>query len=643
MHLLPPPFPSLIQFSGVVSGQSVESGGGGLSRTSGTCTSHIEGDAAGVFFVSGMRTFELVQDPDVPHGAPRVWEVLDDVSGPGPIDIASGLALELLVRFACPADPGQHEYGAVVVALDSQQNQILRVPITATVAQETLQIAAIQTVPSFFPGQEGNYEFLFESTFRQQVRGFFGLTGPTPPFSYPSPASFLPTIPAMGSTTVKVPLVCSTEAAAGQYILTFSYNQIDGPPLSRTLTFAVEVVILAPPPDPQKDHFDAIWVDGSTHRICQLTGGGDPEGLPHPNDTTRFDLLGTDLGSSFDHFVNGEHRTYFFFGDTNSSGDGHFGDAIAYTTDDALDPGGLHLQFMMGDNQWRRLVIPGISLDKYEVPTGGFSHAGRIFVFATTGLLEHGDVAFMENSVLASATDAHNNFDLAYFVSHRDDDVDTPATGGKFINISPVVINNDDWPGLPDTAQPGGQGLLMAASGCYRQSAAYLAYAPLPDGQAPPQPDWRYLQGFHFWEPGYGPNGPPNWSTVETDSMPMFDAAIGEISYCYNAGLKRWLILYGGCAPAGCGILLRSAPMPWGPWSERQLIFSSERDHAQGKYMFECGPYGAYVISRYDRWDAASQQATFYYTLSNGNCNGEGTEPRYQVHLMKTSLRLVSI
>ena len=60
--------------------------------------------------------------------------------------------------------------------------------------------------------------------------------------------------------------------------------------------------------------------------------------------------------------------------------------------------------------------------------------------------------------------------------------------------------------------------------------------------------------------------------------------------------------------------------------------------------MFECGPYGAYVISRYDRWDPSRQQATFYYTLSNGSCPpGDNNEPRYQVHLMKSTVELVNI
>jgi hypothetical protein len=109
----------------------------------------------------------------------------------------------------------------------------------------------------------------------------------------------------------------------------------------------------------------------------------------------------------------------------------------------------------------------------------------------------------------------------------------------------------------------------------------------------------------------------------------MFDAQIGEISFSFHAGLGRWLLVYSGCASAGCDIVLRSAPMPWGPWSEPQLIFNSVRECAQGVYMFEDGPYGAYVISRYNSWDPIHQLATFYYTLSNG---GPGSEPRYQVH-----------
>jgi hypothetical protein len=646
MDRLPlPPAPNHIQINNVTPGQSAASDGGGLPRVSGQCSAVIQGDPDGVFFVEGLETLALVHDPDAPPGSPRVWETVTTVDGAGPIDLGAGEALDITVRFACPAMPAKDSYSALAVAtLDGQPQGVMRIPITATVLPEHLTVSVSQGPGTFNPGQTQTFSFLIDSSFRTAITGFFVCDGPKPPFNSLDPDPQFPTTPALGSVNVTLPVVCAGDAAPGSYTLSFSYRQIGGPATWGSVSNEVEVVIPQPPhPDPRKDHFDAVWVEGSTHRICQLTGGGDPEGLPHPNDTTRFALLGTDLGSSFDHFENGEHRTYFFFGDTNTKAGDQDGDAIAYTTDDQAEPEGLHLQFIMGDNQWRRLVIPGISLGTWEVPTGGFSHAGRIYVFATTGILKTADPPFMENSVLASTTDAHNNFDLAYFASHRDDNVDTSATGGKFINVAPFVINNDDWPGLPDTAQRGGQGLLMAGTGSYRRSAPYLSYAPLPDGQTPALGDWRYLQGFEFWEPGFGPNGPPSWSTAENDAMPLFSEQIGEISYCYNAGLKRWLIVYGGCSSAGCGIVLRSAPMPWGPWSEPQLIFNSIREGAQGKYMFECGPYGAYVISRYDRWDPASLQATFYYTLSNGSCNGDNHEPRYQVHLMKSSLRLINI
>ena len=337
--------------------------------------------------------------------------------------------------------------------------------------------------------------------------------------------------------------------------------------------------------------------------------------------------------------------TYFFFGDTHTGTGDQDGDAIAFTTDDTPEPGGLHLQFIMGDNQWRRLVIPGISLGNFETPTSGFSHANRLFVFATTGIFREGTDKFPQNSVLASAEDAHNNFNLCFFNSSRHDPVDTPQTGGKFINVAPWKIRNDDWPGLPDNAAPGGEGLLMAGSGKYRRSSPYLAYMPLRPGEIPRRTDLRYLKGFSLFEPGFGPSGPPVWSESESDSIPLFDdPQIGELSFVFNSALGRWLFVYNGCADGKCGILLRSAPRAWGPWSAvPQLMFESVRDGAQGKYMFECAPYGPYVISRYDRFDPVSKNATIYYTLSNGSCrqDNDNSEPRYQVHLMKSDLRLV--
>ena len=644
MSPLPPrPAPANIQINNGMPGTLAAGDGGGQVKAAGQCSVVIEGDADGVFSVASLETLAMMHPPDAPPGSGKGWQTVDSIDGAGPIGVPPAGFLVIRVQFACPASPAKETYTARAVAvLEGSLRLVLGVPITANVAPQQLTISVQEAPSTFSPGQKQDFVFLLDSSYWVGIEGAFGLQYINTPFDQVAITNSLPAILAADGIGITVSVECDPGTAAGDYELTFLYTAIGGPAPSQTFTAGVEVIVpTPPPPDPgMKDHFDAVWV--STQRICQLTGGGDPQGYPHPNDTTRFSLLGTDLGTSFDQVVNGEHRTYFFFGNTNTNDGDSDGDAIAYTTDDQPAPEGLHLQFIMGDEQWRRLIITGVSLEDgggFNVPSGGFSYEGRIYVFATTRHVVVSGVNYMEESVLASAIDAHNDFDLAYYVSRRDDTVDTPATGGKFINVSPFVINNNDWPGLPDNAEVDGPGLLMAGSGAYRQSAPYLAYAPLPGEQGPAQSEWRYLQGFAPWEPGYGPSGRPIWSDQESDAMPIFDAQIGEISYSFHAGLGRWLLIYNGCAKAGCDIVLRSAPMPWGPWSEPQLIFNSSRECALGVYIFEDGPYGGYIISRYNSWDPVNRLATFHYTLSNG---GPGSEPRYQVHQMRTTLRLIN-
>ncbi len=85
------------------------------------------------------------------------------------------------------------------------------------------------------------------------------------------------------------------------------------------------------------------YVPGSSRKICQLTGETDRErGEPTINRTgSRFGLVGTDLGTSFEH----DGKLYFFFGDTirarNGRGreeeggprEGRGNDSVAFTGD----------------------------------------------------------------------------------------------------------------------------------------------------------------------------------------------------------------------------------------------------------------------------------------------------------------------
>jgi len=614
-------------------------------------TATIEDDAAGVYRVRDITVMEWTLEPVDPgelppghHGPPpkvKVLEIVSQSSGTEPVSVIKGQFVLVRVAYAAPAERGLTQDFTGTLVIEGNEWQSIRVSLALHLALAACSFPESLTIVQ---GAEASVPVLIRSVAGAQTNVTFEMsltqldTGIT---LVPNLFSLDPGDAISQSLTFHA----DPDAPPGANMLAIdelAFNQRQG--------FLLPTNILpagAPAPDPRVDPFDVVYMPESTVRICQLTGAGDPEGKPHPNDTTRFALLGTDLGTSFDHNSGSERRTYFFFGDTHTGEGDQDGDAIAFTTDGDPEPDGLHLQFMMGDNQWHRLVIPGVSLGTLETPTGGFSHANRLFVFATTGVLRQDGSELPQSSVLASAADAHDNFDLAFFVSSRDDTSDTPDTGGKFINVAPWKISNDGWPGLPDNAALGGDGLLMVGSGKYRASAPYLAYMPLRPGETPQKADLRYLKGFDLWEPGFGPSGPPSWSEAESDAMPLFTDQIGELSLVFNTDLRRWLLVYNGCMPGHCGILLRSAPRPWGPWSETpQLIFESARDGAQGKYMFECGPYGPYVISRYNRFDPTLGDATIYYTLSNGECrdrdHADYSEPHYQVHLMKSRLRLVN-
>jgi hypothetical protein len=404
-----------------------------------------------------------------------------------------------------------------------------------------------------------------------------------------------------------------------------------------------------------------------TQKICQLTGEFDRERQqPTINRTetnNNLRLRGTDLGASFEH--NG--RIYFLFGDTHPS-DRPFdpsrrynpneprpfnGDSIAWTTD--TDPEQcLHLNFLRAPDRGylspkvRVLSFPPtfLSLGGFEVPTGGFSANGRMYVFFTT---DNSDQNVMGRSVLARLVDESQNlFTYLYDVSCRPGVVPCAVPDvGKFINISPVIVNNADIPGLPQST---GQGLLLWGSGRYRESSPYLAYLPL--GAVEDRRMLRYYAGID------ARTGRPVWSSEESQAVKLFDQdCIGELSVTWNLFLRKWLMLYNCGNPRG--INYRVADQPWGPWSPPAVLFDPwcDRGHCHfmhaGGDLSNCdsvddemfrratdpprsrvrepgGEYGPYVISRFTKGDATS--TTIYYLMSTWN--------PYQVVLMKSTLPL---
>ena len=202
-----------------------------------------------------------------------------------------------------------------------------------------------------------------------------------------------------------------------------------------------------------------IHIDGRTKKLYQLTGECDREVNQFTINRTesRFGLIGTDLGSPFEH--NG--RVYFLFGDTHSINphQPRDGDSIAYTEDNNPEQG-LHLNFVTLPNDPHNYLCPSIgsppaiSLRDFEVPAAGFSANNKMYVLFTTDHFKEqpSGLDVMGRSVLTWSGDAAQSpFHYLY-------DLSNVTQGGKFINVSTAIINNANISGLPDTS---GQGLLL--------------------------------------------------------------------------------------------------------------------------------------------------------------------------------------
>ncbi len=375
-----------------------------------------------------------------------------------------------------------------------------------------------------------------------------------------------------------------------------------------------------------------VYVRGSSRKVCQMTGEFDRSlgpGRRAPNQTeTRWGLKGTDLGASFEH----KGRCYFLFGDTNPSGPNNDfrprdGDAIAYTTDTNVEAAlGVRLRFVTApDGSYLAPRAPGLSTKGFEVPTGGFSHQGRMYVFYTTDVrFAPGKGALMNRSVLLRSDDDGRTFQNVYTVS-RD----------KIIYVAPYLVNNADWPGLPDRT---GRGLLLWSAGAaYRRGDPYLSYLPL--GRVEDRSALRCFAGRN------AKTGRPQWSEREADAAALFaHPCVGESCVTWNPFLRQWLMLYNcGDPPGPRGIVFRVASAPWGPWSQPAVLFHPWTDGGYARFMHAPnrdalhdagrendwgGEYAPYVVERFTVGDAA--RTTIYFTLSTWN--------PYNVVLMKATL-----
>jgi hypothetical protein len=355
------------------------------------------------------------------------------------------------------------------------------------------------------------------------------------------------------------------------------------------------------------------YIPASTVKIEQLIGEEDKERHQPTLSRTfsRFGVLGTDLGYSFEH----DGHCFFLFGDTV----GHVSlaeDTIAKT--DAPDPEkGVRLDFLMnGKGKYLVIAPPGISMGPFETPVGGISLGGQMYVVVRTS---HSEDWTKDRAVLTKFIPPGSFHPLRT--------MSAPPTA-KFITQS-LHLQPGPMPRLP----PGGPYVIIWGTGKYRKSDAYLSIVPVADFET--GKGTRYFTGVDA-------AGVPTWSGKETDATPIVkNGTMGDLSVTWCKALNLWLMTYDRREPTKC-VAFSYSSKPWGPWSEPQPIFNPIRDHARGKFIHDpladppdglSGPvigkpksewqatsggfYAPYVVGRFTK--VVGSELHIYYCLSTWN------------------------
>ena len=394
-----------------------------------------------------------------------------------------------------------------------------------------------------------------------------------------------------------------------------------------------------------------------TTRITQLTGGYDPEGKPFLNNTVPWRVAGVDLGANTEH--NG--RLYFFFGDVVPSGTASWppydSDLIAYTEDSNPEPNGFRLTPVTHKGAFYPFTVrvpggprAGVQLLQNDTPTGAFSYGGKVYVFFAWHDLSKPDRPFHSSLAWSRNPGRPEPFEWVGHIAE------------KFSQVAPWVIRNSELPGLPLT---NGDGLILFGQGATPDGhgAVSLAWVPLQPGLDPDLSKARYYSK--------ASESAGQWTPNEADAIPLFKTRWfwSSLSVGRFGDQGRWILLYQRTARPDApeeSIVARIARTPSDFLDATEAgeipIFTPATD---GAYRVVAGDgtvptrgymhrersaapdgldrlpptiggngfaYGAYLLNRYTRWDAASRTLVIYYVMSSGT--------PYQVQLMRSRIRL---
>ena len=424
-------------------------------------------------------------------------------------------------------------------------------------------------------------------------------------------------------------------------------------------------------------------VNGSTQKVCQLTGDKDWEtNQPTAAKTfTNFGLDAVDLGYP----VEMGNKLILLFGDswpsthpqtsTPAQSEVPPDDSVGFTTRTTPPDSQSCLDLVINHNSAGKFIPPTIvgpvkvNQGYFNVPSGGVDVAGKLFAFFWTNHCTDPVVlspaplhplAFpapgacpetiarssLGRGVLAQSGDGGLTFSQV---------VTLPA---GFVYATAVNTNLQ-------ADIPAGQrlGILIFGVPRYRASIPYLAYAPAQTFSDPAT--WRFFSGLDAggrprwvdspaWQQGaaspaaWTPPGRPEIFNAQSDA----DRCIGEFSITWNTVLDRWLLVYGCHGEVDA----RVAPAPWGPWSVPVSLLNVNsatacrlvmvpagcpnqrdfwpQDHPNGKFQAG-GFYAPFVLNRYtsaEPGDAAVRKATIYWLVSPWN--------PYEVQVLRSTLQL---
>ena len=317
-----------------------------------------------------------------------------------------------------------------------------------------------------------------------------------------------------------------------------------------------------------------LWITNSSVKLEQVIGDVDwATGSNTVSQTaSRFNIVANDLGSSF---LNGTNLI-FLFGDTRGSNVSYnAADPLAWSTSTCGDQG-LLINFFtnsMGSNVF--INPPGISMAGDDTPNAGITISNVIYLVCNTGsITTNNDKHADDYSVLVTFNETDLNPVGSPFQTNRT--ISATTNGGHFVYTSLHQV---------------GTNIFIFGEGTYRKSDIYLSSVPVI----------AFVNGAGTLYFAGLTNGQPEWTTVETNAVPILQdnptngppwpndsPTVAHLSVAYSAGLGLWLMTYDGGrnAPETDGIYFSSAAQPWGPWSKPQLIFNAFRDMGYGVFMY---------------------------------------------------------